>query len=193
MDLNLFDIIVLTLITILGFKGFIHGFVKEVFGLIGIVGGIFIASRITTEVGYIIHNNIMPIENESTRLLVGFIFAIVGFWLIAYFVGVILSKVLNLSGLGIFDKLLGFVFGAGKIFLIFSIIIYALSHVKVIKTKLDEKTKDSIVYPVLLEAGSYIIKLDTSGLPTNVTEKIDETLETTKDVVQDMTKEVIVK
>ena len=172
MDLNLFDIITLALITILGLKGLIRGFIKEVFGLIGIIGGVFLASRFSTEVGDLI-NNIIPIENESTRILFGFVLAIAGFWMVLYILGLILSKVFTLSGLGIVDRLLGFVFGASKVFLIFSIIIYAISQVNAIKTSLDKNTKDSIMYPIFQDVGSYIIKLDTNELQNKISSKLE--------------------
>ena len=44
-NISIFDIISLSLIFILGIKGVINGFIKEVFGLVGIVGGIFTATE----------------------------------------------------------------------------------------------------------------------------------------------------
>ncbi|MBT3279942.1 MAG: CvpA family protein [Campylobacteraceae bacterium] len=190
MDLNLFDIIVLTLITILGLKGLIRGFIKEVFGLVGIVGGVFVASRISKPVGELI-NNLIPIDNESTRLLFGFIVSIVGFWAIAYLIGIAISKISSLSGLGIFDRLFGFIFGAAKVFLIFSIIIYAISQVEAIKNSLDKKTNGSIMYPILQEAGSYIIKLDTTKLQNGMSSHVNGAIEATKETIEEISTEVI--
>jgi membrane protein required for colicin V production len=190
LDLNLFDIIVLTLITILGLKGLIRGFIKEVFGLVGIVGGVFVASRISKPVGELI-NNLIPIDNESTRLLFGFIVSIVGFWAIAYLIGIAISKISSLSGLGIFDRLFGFIFGAAKVFLIFSIIIYAISQVEAIKNSLDKKTNGSIMYPILQEAGSYIIKLDTTKLQNGMSSHVNGAIEATKETIEEISTEVI--
>ena len=186
----LFDIIVLTLITILGLKGLIRGFIKEVFGLVGIVGGVFVASRISKPVGELI-NNLIPIDNESTRLLFGFIVSIVGFWAIAYLIGIAISKISSLSGLGIFDRLFGFIFGAAKVFLIFSIIIYAISQVEAIKNSLDKKTNGSIMYPILQEAGSYIIKLDTTKLQNGMSSHVNGAIEATKETIEEISTEVI--
>ena len=166
-NINLFDLIVLSLIVILGLKGLFRGLTKELFGLIGIVGGVFIASRLAKNVGEIA-NSIIPVDNESTILLIGFIITLILFWIIAYVLGVVLEKVFSASGLGVFDRLLGFVFGAGKIFLLFAIIAYALSNVKMINDNLQPKLKDSMVFPMLVETGSYIIKLDTSNMQQEV-------------------------
>ena len=45
-----FDLVVGLLIVLVGLKGIVNGFIREVFGLIGIVGGVFIASVYATEV-----------------------------------------------------------------------------------------------------------------------------------------------
>ncbi len=200
-DLNLFDIIVLTLITLLGLKGLFRGLIKEVFGLVGIVGGVYVSSRVSKPVGELI-NSIIPIDNESTRLLLGFVLAIVGFWAATYAIGMAISKISSLSGLGIFDRLFGFIFGAAKVFLIFSIIIYALTQVDAIAKKLEEKTKDSIMYPLLKEVGSYIIKLDTTkyqdGIKSHVNgaieatkQAIDSEVSSAKETIEDISKDTI--
>ena len=188
MDLNLFDIIVLTLVTILGLKGFIRGFTKEIFGLIGIIGGVFVSSRFATTVGNLI-NTIIPIDNESTRLLFGFILSLIVFWTIAYMIGVAISKAFNLSGLGIFDSIFGLLFGMAKVFFIFSIIIYAISQVSVIKKALEPKVANSITYPLLKSLGAFIIKLDTTKLENGVSKKVNGAIESTKKTIKDISLE----
>ena len=51
MEFNYFDIIVSVIVLFLGLKGIINGFFKELFGLLGIVAGIFVASRVGDSVG----------------------------------------------------------------------------------------------------------------------------------------------
>lgn len=189
-SLNLFDIIVVSLITILGLKGLFRGFTKEFFALVGIVGGVFIASRVAKEAGSFV-NNIIPMQNENTILLVGFVVSLVIFWVIAYLLGSVLEKVFTLSGLGIFDKLLGFTFGAGKIFLLFSIIAYAVSQVKSINDNLQPKLEKSMVFPILKDTGGYIIKLDTSNFQTTVSKHLDEVVNSTKQTIQDISEDEI--
>lgn len=191
-NINLFDIIVLSLVVILGLKGLFRGLTKELFGLIGIVGGVFVASRLAKTTGDIV-NGLIPVDNESTRLLIGFIATLIIFWIIAYILGVVLEKVFSASGLGIFDRLLGFVFGAGKIFLLFSIIAYATSQVKMINDNIQPKLQDSMVFPLLSQTGSYIIKLDTSNLQAKVTDKFDQAVKTAQDSLQELTQEELKK
>jgi len=189
-NINVFDLVVVALITILGLKGLFRGFSKEFFALVGIVGGVFVASRLSNEAGEIV-NSFIPMENENTILLAGFVSALIIFWIIAYIIGSGLEKVFKMSGLGALDRILGFVFGAGKIFLLFSIISYAVSQVKMINDNLAPKLETSIVFPLLQETGSYIIQLDTSGFQEEVTKKLDVVVDSTKDNIEEISAKVI--
>ncbi len=191
-DISMFDIVVVTLTLLLAIKGLFKGFVKEFFGLVGIIGGIFVASRLAVSVGEKIAP-LFAIENESSIELMGFVAALIGFWIIAYALGTVISKVFSLSGLGVFDRILGFAFGAFKVFLIFSVIIYALSQVQVIKEKIEESVGNTITYPILLAGGAYIIKLDKHVSSGEMTKSLDEAVENTKQGVENLTKEVIIE
>ena len=169
-DFAIFDLIILSITLILGLKGLFRGLIKEVFGIIGIIGAIFVASRISKEIGDLIAP-ILVLENEATIKLIGFVTALVAVWLVVYSAGVIVSKVFAASGLGIVDRIFGFVFGAAKIFLIFSVIAYALYQVQSFKKVIDEKFANSAVMPHLISVGSYIIKLDTATI-TNSIDKV---------------------
>ena len=191
-NINIFDLVVVALITILGLKGLFRGFTKEFFALIGIIGGVFIASRLSQDTGEIV-NSMIPMQNDNTILLSGFVVSLVVFWIIAYLVGIVLSKIFKMSGLGFFDRILGFVFGAGKIFLLFSIISYAVSQVKIINDNLAPKLESSIVFPILQETGSYIIQLDTSGFQEEVTKQLDVVVDATKESIEEISKEELEK
>ena len=168
----IFDLIILSITLILGLKGLFRGLIKEVFGIIGIIGAIFVASRISKEIGDLIAP-ILVLENEATIKLIGFVVALVAVWLVVYSAGVIVSKIFAASGLGIVDRIFGFIFGAAKIFLIFSVIAYALYQVQSFKKVIDEKFADSIVMPHLISVGSYIIKLDTATITNSIDKAVD--------------------
>jgi len=174
-DFAIFDLIILSITLILGLKGLFRGLIKEVFGIIGIIGAIFVASRISKEIGDLIAP-ILVLENEATIKLIGFITALIAVWLVVYSAGIIVSKIFSASGLGIVDRIFGFVFGAAKIFLIFSVIAYALYQVQSFKKVIDEKFANSVVMPHLISVGSYIIKLDT----TTITNSIDKAVDSAK-------------
>lgn len=169
-EFTTFDMVIVGVSIILGLKGLFRGFIKEVFGLVGIIGGIFIASRLSEQVGTLI-KPILGIQSEATLSLIGFIAALIGFWLVIYIISSILSKVTEISGLGFVNRILGFVFGTGKIVLIVSVIIYALYQIQAFKTTLDEKFKNSITFPYLVKTGGYIVKLDTSKFTSTTKEE----------------------
>lgn len=177
-DFSIFDLIIISITLILGLKGLFRGLIKEIFGIVGIIGAIFVASRISKDAGDAIAP-ILAIQSEATIKLIGFIIALVGFWLIVYTLGVIVSKIFSASGLGAVDRIFGFVFGASKIFLIFSVIAYSLYQVQSFKKVMDEKFASSFVMPHLISVGSYIIKLDTTSI-TNTVDKVVNTAKTSE-------------
>ena len=179
-EFTIFDMVVLGITLVLGLKGLFRGLIKEVFGIVGIIGAIFVASRISGDIGSLIAP-ILALENQTTIKLIGFIISLVGFWLIVYLLGVIVSKIFSASGLGLFDRIFGFVFGAAKVFLIFSVIAYALYQVNSFKNAIDNKTAGSVVMPHLLSVGSFIIKLDTTKITNNVGKAVDTVVDTAKE------------
>lgn len=106
-NFSVFDIVIVSITVLLGLKGLLRGFIKEIFGLVGIIGGIFIASRLAEQIGKSIAP-LLALENQATIKLIGFILGLIGFWAIVYVAGIILSRIFQASGLGIFDRILGF-------------------------------------------------------------------------------------
>ncbi len=160
MEFNYFDLIASIIILFLGLKGIINGLFKEVFGLIGIVGGIFLASRAGDRVGELLNNLIFNFESSAAISFTGFLTTLAAFWLIMVLIGMIFKKLSILSGLGPIDKILGFVFGASKFFLIAAVIAHATYNIKAVKNSVDEYMSTSILFPILVETGAVIMKLD---------------------------------
>jgi membrane protein required for colicin V production len=158
-NIQLLDLISLGLIAFLGLKGFFRGFVKETFGLIGIIGGIYFASRFAGKFGDYINQNIYQVQNPQSLKLIGFIGALLAFWLAAVAIGAMLGKLVNSSGLGIVDKILGFGVGGAKVFLIFSVIIYVLTSIPIFRSTIESAFSGSMMYPYFKEWGSKIVKL----------------------------------
>ncbi|MDD2698644.1 MAG: CvpA family protein [Arcobacteraceae bacterium] len=189
-NLGSFDIIILGLVILLGLKGLFRGLIRELFAIFGIIGGIFIASRIAGSTGGLI-DAIIGIENHNTMLLLGFVLSLIIIWTAAYFLGIFLSKMFSLSGLGIFDKILGFAFGAGKIFLLFSIIVFALSNVEIINKKMENLRTHSIMFPLLVSCGGYIIKINNENLQQAVENKLDTVANGTKTTINSVSNDII--
>ncbi|NPA11663.1 MAG: CvpA family protein [Epsilonproteobacteria bacterium] len=169
--MNFFDAIVLAVTLLLAIKGFFNGFVKEIAGLVGIVGGLFLASKYNHQAGMYINDYIFNIPNKSAVDLVGFVAVFVGFWLFAVFIGFLFGKILKISALSGLDKMLGFIFAGAKFFLLVSVIVALLSQVALVREKMQEYVKDSFMYPITLKVGEAIMNLsskDFENLGKNV-------------------------
>lgn len=170
MDFNYFDVTISAIVLILGIKGFMQGFIKEVFGLLGLVGGVYFASRLSDKAATYIDTNFLHLENASLLKLIGFLAILIIIWFSATILGTIFSKLTSESGLGFLNRLFGFIAGGGKYFLIFALIVTALSNVTLVKDNLEKYINDSVLYPYLREVGSYLINLDTSDLGLTVSD-----------------------
>jgi membrane protein required for colicin V production len=178
-DFNYFDITIGAIVLILGIKGFMNGFIKEVFGLVGLVGGVYFASRLAGDAATFIDSNFLHLENTALLKLLGFLTILIIIWLSATILGSIFSKLTSASGLGFLNRLFGFIAGGGKYFLIFALIVTALSNVTLVKDNLEKYVKDSILYPYLKAAGSSIINID----PATLGLKKSSTTEVRKEVI----------
>ncbi|GAX88176.1 membrane protein required for colicin V production [Lebetimonas natsushimae] len=159
-----FDAIIIGVTLILAIKGFFNGFVKEIAGLIGIIGGLYLASLFYHQAGIYINNNLIEIKNASAIDLVGFIAVFVGFWISTVFIGFLINKILKISALSALDRILGFIFAGAKFFLLISVILAMLYKVEFIKEKTQKYVKNSIVFPVCIIAGNKIINLSPKDL-----------------------------
>ncbi len=167
LHLNAFDLIIGAIVLILSIKGTLNGLVKEAFGLLGLVGGVYIASRTAQAAAGFVDTNFYHLENQTALKLIGFmvVFAIV--WIVCIALGNLFSKLTHASGFGFINRLGGFIAGGGKYLLIFAVIVSALSNVTLIRDNLEQKLQDSILYPYLKTAGSYLINLDPNIILTD--------------------------
>jgi len=187
MDINYFDIVAASIILLLGLKGILNGFFKEVFGLVGIIGGLFIASRLGDTVGTYINDLIFHFQSPSAVSFAGFITTLAVFWLIMVALGTLFKKLSILSGLGIYDKILGFVFGASKFFLIAAVIAHAAYNIKAVRSTLDSALQESVLFPIMVKAGGFIMKID----PVQISDDINETIDKGTQMVNDKTQEIL--
>ena len=171
LNLNYFDIIIAILVLFLGIKGFIQGFLKEVFGLIGLIAGVYFASRYADKAASFIDLNLLHLENTALLKLIGFLVILILIWLISNIIGAIFSKLAYVSGLGFINRVLGFVAGGGKYFLIFALIITALSNISLVKDNMKKHLDTSIIYPYLVSLGSYLINIDPNTIQETIIKK----------------------
>ena len=166
-ELNRLDLIIGSIVILVGIKGFVGGFFKEIFGLIGLILGIFLASRLSTAMAAFISDNFIHIENKTLLTLGGFFAVLAIVWIGTLSVGTLLSKLINASGLGILNNIFGFIAGGGKYFIIFAIIIAIFSNIALFKDTLNKYSNNSILYPYLIRTGTFLIHLDPQKLNLN--------------------------
>ncbi|EDZ61147.1 colicin V production protein [Sulfurimonas gotlandica GD1] len=193
MEFNYFDLVASVIILMLGLKGILNGFFKEVFGLVGIIGGIFVASRIGDAVGQALSDMIFKFENSAAISFAGFLVTLAIFWFFMIGVGYIFKKLSLLSGLGIFDRILGFVFGASKFFLIAAVIAHAAYNIKAIKSSIDGPMANSFLFPALVSTGAFIMKLDPVEISDDINSTIDKVTNEVTKSVKTSTQEVVEK
>ncbi len=182
--MTIIDMIIIAITLLLAVKGFFNGFVKEVFGLIGIIGGVYLAGFYYHQAGVYINENLMTIPNKSAIDLVGFVSVFLIFWIFCIFLGFLFGKILKISAMGFLDKLLGFFFGGVKFFLIISIIVSSLYKIDFIKKEMDKFEKKSVLLPVMLKVGEKVIhfspeKLNIQNMKKNIEKRIQNE---TKDI-----------
>lgn len=162
-----FDILIIGFVLILGIKGIINGLIKEIFGLIGLIGGLVVSSRFSHIAGEFIKDKIYNIQNQSMLDFVAFISLWICFWIVCLLIGKFLAKLVGASGLGFLDRIGGFIAGSGKIFLVLSAILAVISNTN-LNTKIEPYFKDSNVYPILLSAGKWIANMDVKTIKDDI-------------------------
>ncbi|SFZ97650.1 Colicin V production protein [hydrothermal vent metagenome] len=177
-NFNYFDVTIGAIVLILGIKGFMNGFLKEAFGLVGLIGGVYFASRLSGDAAQFIDKNLLHMDNMPLLKLLGFIAILVIIWSLATILGSVFSKLMSNSGFGFLNRSFGFILGGGKYFLIFALIVTALSNVTLIKDNLEKHVHDSILYPYLKMVGSTVIHLD----PKSIGLENSNTVDVLKDV-----------
>jgi len=156
MEFNTFDIIIVVLVALMSFKGFVNGFMKEFFGFMGLIGGIFMASRGSTWLANYIDANVYHVDNPATMKLIGFVLILAIVWGLASFIGAFFSILPN-ERISTSSKLAGMSVAGVKYFFIFALITSALFSNPVIKDNIANKIKGSQIYPILDRVGSMII------------------------------------
>ncbi len=193
MDINYFDLIAAIIILLLGLKGILNGFFKELFGLIGIIGGIFLASRIGDGIGEYLSNLIFNFSNHAAISFTGFLVTLALFWIVMITIGYIFKKLSIMSGLGLFDRIFGFVFGASKFFLIAAIIAFAVNNIRAFKPALDSAFSNSVLFPLLVSTGGFIMKIDPSDVTQDINNSIEDATQKVSDAIQEKTEKLIQK
>lgn len=175
------DITILGIVLLVSFKGFYDGFVQEVSTLIGIVAGIFFASRLSGEMAVLFNQYIYNLNSPSVSLILGFIIVLAVFWVGFMLIGMAISRFVKLTGLGILDRILGYVFSCVKVFCVFAFIVYGLNQIKFIQEIefMKQLPKNSKVYDAMLDTAKVIVSFDSIDEVDSRIQKLGKNMEKT--------------
>jgi len=133
--MTLLDFIVLIPLCWFGFLGFKNGLIYEVFSLLALVLGIWISYHFSDWVALLFSDSQLA---KPIALVLTFVIVI----LLVHFAGRLMSKVVKLAVPEIVDHIFGLLFGAGKVLLVFSVILYVIQDIDKAEILLKKDTKE---------------------------------------------------
>jgi membrane protein required for colicin V production len=156
---NYLDLTVGALIVLLAIKGLLNGFEKELFGFVGLIGGVFTASRSAGAMASYIDAHIFHLENFAAMKLISFILILGLIWGGISLLGTFMSGFVSHSGIGIASRTGGFILAGVKYFLVLSLIVASLFRTPLVRDNIGKSATKSFHYPYLNMAGSKLINL----------------------------------
>lgn len=119
--MNIVDIIIIVILIFAAVRGFITGLFSSVASLVAIVAGVFCAIHYSYYVEAEFQDSVLE-WSTNTYKIVSFAITFLVVVLTILFVGKLLTKLADISALGLLNKILGGIFGALKWSLILSVI-----------------------------------------------------------------------
>lgn len=201
-ELGYLDFIFLAIIIITTITGFLKGFAKEFCGFLGIVCGIFFASRFAYDSGKWFSSNIIDFGSDSAHTLIGFIAIFLMIVIVFFIFGKILDKITTSALPNYLNKLLGALFGALKSFLALAFIFHLVFRLDFMQSVQTHWASNSKLYPTMESIASSIIssKLisnapkDSQEVKQEIKELKDKAIESTQELgekILDKTKQTI--
>lgn len=165
--MNVFDIVIAALLLFAFVRGIMKGLFAEVASLVAIVAGVYIAIHFSYQVEYFLNDSILKWSHQTNKI-VAFAATFLGVVILVIFIGKILTKIADITSLGLLNKLLGGLFGVLKVALILSVIFMFFGKVNKTIPFIDQKTLDaSLLYKPVKEIVPTIfpsvIKTDKEG------------------------------
>jgi membrane protein required for colicin V production len=103
---NWLDIIIIVVVVLLGIAGLRQGMIRTVFGIAGLIGGIFLAGRYYDELASLLFPSGAIWANIAAYAIIA-----VATLVVAGVIGWLLAKLVNFAALGWLDKLVGSILG----------------------------------------------------------------------------------
>jgi membrane protein required for colicin V production len=104
--MNWLDIVIIVVVVLLGIAGLRQGLIRTVFGIAGLIGGIFLAGRYYDELAARLFPSGATWGNIAAYAIIA-----IATLLVAGIIGWLLAKLINFAALGWLDKIMGFILG----------------------------------------------------------------------------------
>jgi membrane protein required for colicin V production len=142
------DLVIVVFCAFLVAKGIWKGFVKEIAGIVAVIGGVAIS--------FLFHAQVQPYIStfigEKYVQLVSYVFIFLGFYLVVMLLGKLLDKILRSIMLGGINRVLGALFGLIKACFWLTLLTFAYTKLHIgIGFNNPVWVTDSICYPFLLD------------------------------------------
>ena len=148
--MNPIDLLVLVLLVAGGFLGWVNGVIKWLFTLIGLIGGIYLASRVYRSLDW----TVPLVEDDGLRQLVAFAVILIVVCAAGWAVGRMIRKMLSMFMLGWVDRVGGLV--AGMSVGLLGAAAVALAAANVPSDEVQQAVDDSLLAGALLDATSFL-------------------------------------
>lgn len=160
MELSYIDIGILVLLILLSIKGIWQGLIRGLASLLGILLGIFFASRFYEGTGNWFAENVYNLNSSELNSLVGFLILITFIWSAFLLLGELVSRTIKITPLAVLDGALGLIFGFIKSFLLISIIVFGVSQIAWLQNFSQSIETSSSLFPVMKQLAINIMNLD---------------------------------
>jgi len=135
--MNWLDFLVLIPLIWFGFKGLKNGLIKELASIAALILGVWATIKFSDVVaGWF--------GNSGTMKVIAFVLTFVAVLVIVHFAGIVVEKVIKLVIPGFVNSILGLIFGACKVLIVFSVLIYFINIVDknevIVKRNVKEKS-----------------------------------------------------
>jgi membrane protein required for colicin V production len=104
--MNWLDIVIIVVVALLGIVGLRQGLIRTVFGIAGLIGGIFLAGRYYDELASLLFPSSASWANIAAYAIIA-----VATMVVAGVIGWLIAKLVNFVALGWLDKLVGGILG----------------------------------------------------------------------------------
>lgn len=154
------DIGIIVLLILLSLKGIWQGIIRGLASFLGILLGIFFASRFYDGLGEWFAINIYNLGSPELNALVGFVIIITLIWAGFLLLGEILFRMVRFTPLVSVDAALGLAFGFCKAFLLLSIIVFGISQIAWLKNFSQNVEQNSSIFPMMKNLSIKIMNLE---------------------------------